>query len=361
MTSLRSLLGLAPLALALVTGCPGSHEAPADGGSDARAPVDAPSPIDVPTPIDAPPGACRLEDPAEPPPAVGEGCFCNGPFAVRGSFAYRLAFMLEAIDLSDPDAPVVVTSVANEARYSTAVAIVDDVLFAAGGALEAFDLSDPRAPTSLGAIALDGEAVAMAVDGERLVVAIRRPDESHAILGIDASDPRDVTLGPLVEIGTSAPNALAVGGTVAYAVLMAIPSGAPSLVSVDLVEGVVLDELDRPMGAASLPAMALLPGTLFVSAIGHGVDRIDVTDPSSLVALGPVSEATMSVFSLGLTGDRLMVMGDGVALFDASDPRALVPLGRATSASDLGHAEIVGTHLVVSGGNSLSALPLTCD
>jgi hypothetical protein len=355
------------LALLLVlAGCSGSHVAPPiDAGvlSDA-APVDAARPPeDAASARDAfvAPSGCRLAMPGVAPTPVGEGCFCDGPFAVRGDFAYRLSFMLEVIDLGDPDHPVLVTSVAEEARYSSDVEIVGDVLFAAGGALERFDLTDPRAPVSLGVVDLGGEATALAVDGARLVVAILREDMTHAVLAIDATDPRALVIGAPIELDANEASALALDGGIAFAVLQDATTAASTFASIDLEGATIADTLPLAPGS-SLSAIVAHAGHVFISHLGDGVTLVDATDPAALADLGRIALDATTVFSLGLTGDRLIVLGGGgVWLYDASIPRALVPLGSADWAFDVGHGELFGTHLLVSGGNALVSLPLVCD
>ncbi len=336
--------------LLALAGCTGSHVAPR---ADAGASTDAAPDSSIAT-------TCRLTATTSTPGSAGEGCYCDGPFAVRGEVAYRLSFMLEVIDLHDADHPVLVTSVPQEARYSNDVEIVGDVLFAAGGALERFDLSDPLAPVSMGAVDLGGEATAMGVDGDQLVIAIRRDDGSHAIVAIDASDPRALVIGAPIELGANEASALTRAGSTAFAILQDVAAGGASLAAIDLATGRIASTL--PQGsAASLSAIVAHRGHLFVSRLGEGVQLVDATTPTALVDLGLVALEVTNAFSLDLTGDRLVVLGGGAWLYDVSDPRALVPLGATDWTSDLGHAELLGDHLLVSGGNQLVSLPLACD
>lgn len=345
-----------------VAGCTGSHVAPmGDAGiaTDA-APADAALVIDASAPDAHVAMGCRLAMPDVEPTSVGEGCFCDGPFAVRNDVAYRLSFMLEVIDLADADHPVLVTSAAQEARYSADVEIVDDVLFAAGGALERFDLTSPLAPVSLGLVDLGGEATALAADGADLVVAIRRGDMSHAIIAIDATDPRALVLGAPIELGVNEASALALEGSTAFAIVQDAGTAASSLLAIDLAGGSVADTISLGTGS-SLAAIVAHAGHVFVSHLSDGARLFDAASPAALVDLGPVALEATTVFSLASTGDRLIVLGGGAWLYDMSSPRALAPLGHADWASDLGHAELFGSNLLVSGGNALVSLPLTCD
>jgi hypothetical protein len=352
-----------PLALLLLTACTDSHTADDAGLLDDAAVLPPDAALDAgPRDTGTFDSGCRLTEEALFSAQVGEGCFCDGPFVVQGELAYRLSFALEVIDLNEPSAPVLVISVPQRASFSSDIAIVGDVLFTAGGALERFDLADPRAPVSIDLIELDGSATAMAVDGASMAVAIRRDDGSHAILAIDASDPRALVIGAPIELGNGEVGTLLVRGDVAFAAVTDV-SGEASLLAIDLLEGVTLDSIAR--GTGSLTAMVAHAGHLFVSDLSDGVTLIDATDPSALVDLGVIPLETEYVFSLGLSGDRLVVMGDGAWLYDASNPRALRPLGHAALASDRGHAGLLvdgdRETLVLSGGNGLTTVPLVCE
>jgi len=360
-----------PLTLLLLTACTDSHATGDTGlsGDTGLATSDVTTERDAPIIVDGGRldggAACRLTDVVTSPPSVGEGCFCDGPFVLRGELVYRLSFALEVIDVSDLSAPVLVTSVPQQASYSLDIAIVGDVLFTAGGALERFDLTESRAPVSMGLIELGGSVTAMAVDGASMVLAIRRDDATHAILAIDASDPRALVMGEPIEVDTREATALVVRGDVAFAVLTD-ESAEASVVSLDLLEGVVLDTIARRTGSGNLAAIVDHAGHLFVSDLSEGVTLIDARDPGALIDRGLVPLETEYVFSLGLSEERLVVMGSGIWLYDATDPRALAPLGHAELASDRGHATLLrgvdgSETLLTSGGNGLSVIPLVCD
>ncbi len=117
----------------------------------------------------------------------------------------------------------------------------------------------------------------------------------------------------------------------------------------------------RAAQAARSPRSKRTPGHLLVSHLSDGVDLVDAIDPHARVELGRIALAPETIFSLGLTGGRLIVLGGGAWLYDATNPRALVPLGHADWSSDLGHGELLGDDLLVSGGNEPVSLPLTCD
>lgn len=365
MTELSRPLALLPFTLLLLTACTDSHTVGDDAGprEDTRPSLADASAPDASIAIDAGAG-CRLGD-GSPSPSVGEGCFCDGPFVVRDALAYRLSFALEVIDVGDPSAPTLLTSVPQQASFASDIAIVGDVLFAAGGALERFELSNPRAPTSLGTIELGGGATAMAVEGDAMVVALRRDDASHAVLAIDASDPRALTMRAPIELGSREASVLVLRGDVAFAVVTDETAEA-SVIALDLLEGLVLDTLPRRAGSGNLAAMVETAGHLFVSDLSAGVSLIDASDPSALVDRGLVPLETEFVFSIDRSGERLAVMGNGVWLYDATDPRALRPLGHSELASDRGHAALLrdpsgAETLLTSGGNGLTAIPLDCE
>jgi hypothetical protein len=334
-----------------IAACSGSHDLPI---------TDAGSP-----PGDAGPTtrACHLASPAPTPAFAGEGCYCDGPFVVRGDLAYRQSYMLEVIDVSMPGAPRLVGSVAQQAVFSTDVDVVGDVLFASGGVLERFDLSDPRAPLSLGTTDVGGNVEAMTTLGARMAVAITREDMTHAIVPIDVTDPRAPIVGTAVELGPLSAGSLAMRGTTVLAAALdtTVAMGTSRIVAVDVADvhaARTVGTLDAPVDF--LASAGVHDTRLFVGGIETGVHAYDVSDPTSMRDLGVVIDAMPGAQAVAVSGDVLVVSGSGLALYDLASP-SLAFLGRTDPTSDSPHAIVTGTQLLGSGGNALFSVPLTCD
>lgn len=339
------------IAVGLLSACSGAH-------------VIDPAPDAAPVPSDA--GAatrsCHLGSPAPAPAFAGEGCYCDGPFVVRGDLAYRQSYMLEVIDVSTPGSPHLVTSVSSQAVFAADVAVEGDVLFAAGGVLERFDLADPRAPVSLGALEVGGHVEAMALAEHRLVVSISRDDLTHALVAIDVTSPRTPVLGAASELGAFDVSTIAMRGTIALAAAMDT-SGAGASAQI-----LALDARDvaapRRVGALDanvsfLASVGVHDTRLFVGGLETGVTAIDVGDPSAMRTLGVVIPATPGAQAVAISGDVLVVSGQGLSLYDLAAP-GLSPLGHADPTSDSPHAAIAGAQLLGSGGNALFSIPLDC-
>jgi hypothetical protein len=339
--------------LSLTLGCSGAHLLEVDGGASADAAPDA-------APVSR---VCRLPPAATPAVLAGEGCYCDGPFVVRGDLAYRQSFLLEVIDVGVPGAPQLVASVPSRAVFAADVAVIGDVLFAAGGELESFDLADPRAPVSRGLTALGGQVEAMATDDTRLLVVITREDQSHALVTIDATDPRALHIGGALELGTDTVQTLALRGDFAFAIAMDLTgaAGTARVISFDVSDAAAPRMLDAlPAEVGWLASLGLHDHRLFVSGIETNVTAIDVSDPSALRDLGVVLEITSGARAVAISGDVLVVGGSSLELYDLAAP-GMTSLGATEVVSDTPHAVVTGTQLLGSGGNALFSIPLACD
>ena len=349
---MHRFLALASVVALALPGCSGAHTLPSE---DAGAPSgDADAPV---------PRACRLASPAPAPAFAGQGCYCDGPFVVRGTLAYRQSYELEVIDVSVPGAPRLVTSVPQQAVFSTDVDVVGEVLFASGGVLERFDLADPIAPVSLGVTDVGGHVEAMATLGSRMVVSITREDRSHAIVPIDVTDPRRPVLGTPVELGTLGAGSVAMRGTIALAAALdtSVASGPARLVAIDVADvraARVVGTLETT--SSFLSSVAVHDERLFVGGIETGVRAFDVSDPAAMRDLGIVVPSTPGQQAVTISGDVLVVSGQGLGLYDLSAP-GLPFLGRTDPTSDSPHAQLAGAQLLGSGGNNMFSVPLTCD
>lgn len=320
--------------------------------------IDAGSPL-VPDSAPSPSRSCRVASPSPMPAWAGEGCYCDGPFAVRGTFAYRQTYRLETIDISVPGAPRLLGSQASHAFYSSDVGVVGDVLFTAGGAMERFDLRDPAHPTSLGVLDIGGQATAMAIDGARVVAAIARDATSSALVPIDAHDPRAPVVGRAVELGALGVGTIALRGTLAFAAARDA-GGASRIVAIDFADVRAPRMLGTLATSVSwLASVGVHDSRLFIGGLDTGVRAIDVSDPSAMRDLGVVIAAAPGEQAVAVTGDVLVVSGSGLALYDLASP-GLAPLGHTDVAANAPHALIADGQLLGSSGSALFSIPLDC-
>lgn len=347
------LASVSLLFVSVASGCSTAHGV--EPGGDAGSLGDAAP--------DAAAHACHLASPAPEPVFAGEGCYCDGPFVVRGDVAYRQSFMLEVIDVSVPGAPQLVTSVSSSAVFAADLAIVGDVLFTAGGSVERFDLTDPRAPVSLGTIELGGHVEAMALGAQRLVASITREDGTRALVAVDVRDPRGPVIGGSVELGARSVSTIAMHGTIALAAAMdASGSGASAqILALDASAAAaprVVGTLETAL--SYLASVAVHDDRLFVGGIETGVRAIDVGDPSAMRELGLVVASVPGQQAVSVSGDVLVVSGQGLSLFDLGSPE-LALLGQTAPTFDSPHAALAGAQLLGSGGNALFSVPLDCE
>ena len=340
----------APVLALAFAGCSGAHVLETDGGtvSPDAAPITQ---------------TCHLASPPPLPAFAGEGCYCDGPFVVRGETAYRQSYHLEVIDVSVPGAPRLVTSLASSAVFADDIDVLGDVLFTAGGSLERFDLADPHAPVSLGATDVGGFVESMAVGAARVVVVVTRENQSHALVPIDASDPRAIRLGTPLELGHYGVGAIAMRGSVAFGVAMdtTVASTIARVIAIDVGDTSaprMVGTLDTPV--AYLTSVGIHDSRLFVSGIESGVRAIEIGDPTAMRDLGLVLADEPGAQAVAITGDVLVVAGSGLRLYDLSSA-AMTLLGRTDPTSDSPHAVVTRTQLLGSGGNALFSIPLACD
>jgi hypothetical protein len=112
--------------------------------------------------------------------------YLGGGVAVLGSMGYVPANAdgVFVIDLADPSAPVLVSTVRAEASVGSVLTAGPLLVAVDGQGLRVFRLTDPRRPTHVGELALPFESHQMAyVEGHIFVAS------GSALLAVDASDP----------------------------------------------------------------------------------------------------------------------------------------------------------------------------
>lgn len=343
-----------------IAGCGESHTTVP--GTDAGPVADAPPSADVGL------RACSLGPTAMPPPAVGDACFCDGPFVVSGDLVYRHGFDLEVIDVSAPRSPTLVRHVARRDGFAEGIAVAGRSLVVAGTVLEVFDLTDPRTPASASSIDFGTGGMASDVVADGDFVWVGSTDESRvgAIEAMEASDPSSLVRHGRLELGARfTVRALAVGEGALFALvdeeLDASPFLTATLVSITLDPDapIRLDTVPLPR-SASLGQLATENGLVAVSLLGEGTTLFDGHDPSNLERLVEIEGSTGAT---AFFGDLAVLPNETGAftLYDVTSPSAPRSLASLTIGTDTAHAAFLGDAILVSGGWGMAAVPYDCD
>ncbi len=350
-------------ALVLVA-CTTAHETGTDGGadtSDANGGTDAAPGEDTSRTDAAATPLCRAPSRVGTLVEVGDGyTLRDGPFAIRGTYAYRLsADAIEPIDISTPGAPRAAGYVTTMARGGADVAIVGDVLLAAGAVIEAFDLSTATAPRSIGTSDVGGRVTAMVIDAPLGIAAISRTDGSSALVKLDASNPRALHVAGALELGAGSVGTVVLDGTTAFALWNPTDAFGTLLVSADA-SGATPRMLDMlPVDVGLQTRLARHGTALYANSDFGRLVTFDVHDPTAMTLVGE-TDVTNHVPGVAVAGDLLLVSHPWIDLFDLSLP-GLAPLGTIDMGSQvIWHAELVGNELVMSGVNGLITVGLDC-
>lgn len=191
---------------------------------------------------------------------------------------------------------------------------------ARGGAVEYWDLTDALAPLRIGAVTLDGLAVAVARDDARTYALTK----SGLVQSIDSTDPSSPSTISAVATSLTVGGG---GGPQAAALLVGdhlfIANGFECRV-VD-----VSDPADMTEVATFAPAggqMAHANDVLYTAGFGH-LTTIDISTPAVPMQLARVNANGANDIVLSEDGTRAFVAGNGCMVFDVTDPSMPAELG----------------------------------
>ncbi len=357
LTSLTSFL----VALAVVTGCGTSHEAPR---SDAGPLLDDAGPLlgDAGAP-DAGGGPVTCDPVASDP--VGEGCFCSGPLAVRDGYAYRQAIGIEVWDFRDPRRPDAVGHVDERAASNGALGVARGHLVSVRNfepTLTVYALDDPRAPTMRAALALPAPVNVpeqmRVVDDFAVIVS---GGGSRQLVGVDLSD-LDAPRIAYLETLDRAVGDLTVDGERLILSALEPETMSSSLELRDLRTGTLRHRTPMQEGDASW-------STSVAAHRGRAV-WVD-TDGLRVLELGPTAATEVArlplpqpyVGPITVEGDLAALGGGALRLVDLADPLRprVVPIAGETAIGDLQHLTLRAGVLYASSGNGMSAIELRCE
>ncbi len=362
------------LAIFVLAACGTSHDG-FDGGAVPDAAPDGSAPPDVSTIPDGSAGLDAIVDAATPSACtgeslggVGEGCFCQGPFARHpDGLAYRSGASLDVIDVSG-GAPVLLGSVTQSHIGSEgAVTLDDDILYVGSWGIDVFDVSTPTDPRPIGGVDLEGAVTDLVVRGTTLWVGFE-PFAEGSTASLDAYDISD----------PSAPSRFASldlegkpGSVLPFRTdgLVVLSSRRFGETGPDLVIRVDISTPSAPAIVTSLPLAGdtvlrrrgAIDGTL-VHVVGTDplVQSIELTEGRTVGTLPPPSDPGGGGLGISLSGSLAFVGAGGIQVVDLSPASAPRIIGTLASSGDPFYSLRDGEHLLVSNGNQLEVLSLDC-
>jgi hypothetical protein len=247
--------------------------------------------------------------------------------AVIGDVLYRSnGGYFEALDVSDPAAPVLLSRILAEQSVVQDVQIVGDLAYVVsarsnfpdGAGLRIVDISDPAALTVVGE-ALGQTAFGVAVSGDYAYVGA-----STAGLSVyDVSDPAAPTRVTTLAVSGASVLKVAVDGTTAY-----ISGGNAGFRTVDITDPESPAVLGSFATTGFATNVAYADGLAYVLSNGFGLAVLDVTDPAMPAQVGTFGIASSQVRGIQLDGTTAFVTSQaGLVVLDITDPAAITEVG----------------------------------
>jgi hypothetical protein len=290
-----------------------------------------------------------ISDPAAPVIISSVAIPCNG-IAVAGSYAYVLGNGLQVLDISDPAVPVIVGSV-DAGGYGVAVA--GSYAYVAGDGLQVIDISDPTLPEIVGTSSPMDMPLAVAVSGSHAYVA----DREVGLQLVDVSDPTSPTIVALVH--PEDPNGdwvldVSVAGSYAYLVA----EYAMHVIDIsDPTSPVIVGSNGgyRDYGITVAGSFAYVMSALGLDGYWR-LRTIDISNPGSPTTVGNVrtlgSPYPSAPQGVAAVGTYLYVAQGLVFIFDISNPVSPPIVGSVDAPGDAGGVAVAGSHAYVAGGDS---------
>lgn len=247
--------------------------------------------------------------------------------AVVGDVLYRSnGGYFEALDVSDPEAPEVLSRVRVEQSVVQDVDIAGDLAyvvsarrtFTDGAGLYVVDISDPAAMTIVGQ-ELGQTSFGIAVSGDYAYVGA----STSGLSVYDVSDPAAPELVASRSVSGGAVLKVAVDGTMAY-----IPAGNSGFRTVDISDPTAPTLVGALSDIGFATNVASSNGVAYVTVNNVGLVAIDVTDPESpsQVDLFPVESS--QVRGVLAQEDTVFVASEiGLSVLDVTDPTAISEIG----------------------------------
>jgi len=260
---------------------------------------------------------------------------------------------LWVIDVSDPAAPVVLSSI-DTPGWANDVEVVDGLAYVAGDALRIIDVSNPAAPVEVGSIDVPGSARAVDVVGGLAYVMA-----GDTLRVIDISNPEaPFERGSLPLLSSYERSAdIEVVDGVAYVAVEATgypKVGFTGLRVIDVsnpaapIEQSTIDILGNPSdveveGGLAYVAVRGFPGWL------HSLRVFDVSNPAAPAELGALHITLGPVNDVEIVGGLAYVASGGIRVIDVSNPAAPVELNALATPCCAEDIEVAGGLAYVLG------------
>jgi hypothetical protein len=286
---------------------------------------------------------------------VGDECltgFLPSSWAINMFTVGNLGYLadlnegLKVIDLSDPDHPLVVGTLATDSASN--VYVTGGLAYVADGnsGLKIIDVTDPEAPVLVGSIDTSGAQGVFVRDSYAYVA-----DGPGGLRVIDVSDPASPSL--IGNLPTSTALDVIVSESYAY---LADRTGGLKVINVS--------DPTAPFLVTTIPlfyvySLDLAADRLYVAASNNGLRIYDVSTPATPLAMG-------HIYFNGYVDDVVVDGGlaylsesFGVRIVDVSDPYSPLAVGHVVM-TDNQSVCLAGDHVCVTQGVSIKTFPKTC-
>jgi hypothetical protein len=247
--------------------------------------------------------------------------------AVVGEVLYRSnGGYFEALDVSDPAAPVLLSRILAEQSVVQDVQVVGDLAYVVsarsnfpdGAGLRIVDVSDPANLTVIGE-ALGQTAFGVAVSGDYAYVGAATAGFSV----YDVSDSAAPTRVTTLPVSGASVLKVAVDGTTAY-----ISGGNAGFRTVDITDPESPGVLGSFATTDFATNVAYADGAAYVLSNGFGLTVLDVTDPAMPAQVGTFEIPSSQVRGIQLDGATAFITSQaGLVVLDVTDPAAITEIG----------------------------------
>lgn len=233
---------------------------------------------------------------------------------------FRYIYTVRVLDVSNPAAPAALGGYQAAGTVRGVVVMGDTMYLARADALEIVNASNPPRPQSLGEHALAGGAVAIGVEGSRVVVA----PGAGGVTWLDATNPGAIQELAVYVVPVAAHD-VAVAGNVLCLVENIVASGLRLMDVSDPAAPKALGYLPLPGEAWRV---ALADGHAYVADGLGGLRIVDISDPRNPRQVGAYLGVD-DVLDVAIMDQHayLAASGNGLRVVDVSDPRAPQEVG----------------------------------
>ena len=255
-------------------------------------------------------------------PSLGQIMDCQG----AGNYAYIAALTngLKILDISDPQTPVVESTVALEGNANgifidnaTAYVAEIDKSESSGGYLEIINVSDPSSPSILATLALTGRPFDLTVKNSIAYISL----QTEGLAVVNVSNPESPELVSTYDTGGSCYKPEVIGN------LLYAADGTNGFVALDITDKTQPMKITDNFDNGTVQDIALWNTSLFLPGGQNGLAITDITLPYSPASAGAITPETVrfekgNIKAAAAFNGYLLIAesGSGVRLFDLADP-----------------------------------------